>query len=64
MAGDNLNLVWCNYRTGKREQGENIAMAIHRYGTGCPASGCIRCDFPGCFYAGFIREYWNCPGCD
>lgn len=64
MAGDNPSLVRCNYRTGKRTHGERITTEIYRYGTECPATGCFRCDFPECFYAGFIRHYWRCPGCD
>jgi len=64
MAGDNLDLVWCNYRTGKTAHREQVATEIHRYSTGCPASGCFRCDSSECFYAGFIRHYWKCPGCD
>ncbi|MDD1645893.1 MAG: hypothetical protein LUQ42_01775 [Methanomicrobiales archaeon] len=63
-SGENLRYIWCQYRTGKGEACGHIAAVIALGIDGCPPSGCLRCDRPGCFYGDFIRGYWDHPACD
>jgi len=59
-----IGRIWENYRSFKGNFHHQAATVLHRNGTGCPVSGCTRCDVSDCFYADFIQTYWGCPGSD
>jgi hypothetical protein len=64
MAGEIPDQIWQNFYHVNVVLQRDPRTILHRYGTACTAQGCHRCTNPDCFYADFIRNYWNHPGCD
>jgi hypothetical protein len=62
MAGIDSGLVRWPYQNVKEDNQQLITSSVFRDGSGCPASECVHCDLSDCFYADFIRKYWDCPG--
>jgi hypothetical protein len=59
-----IGLVLKNYYSSSGNFHSENVTAFNRKGTGCPVSGCNRCEVSDCFYAEFIHSYWGCPGGD
>ena len=63
MAGEDLEHVWSDHHREK-DFIVDLPGTCFRSGMQCPATGCFHCGCTGCYYADFIRDYWNCPHCD